>query len=335
MATSLRTLDDPLLPAAGLAQALVAMLPAGSRTRALVLRGTALFEEDLVDPQRWHTLRQFERLLQNFHGLRPQAETAFQWGAQLYRAAPVPRSLPELLETGTGRFPLVTADLQLHDDGRVSLHLNASTHRRLPRQLIEAALVLYRMALDDLAVATGTELAPLEYLLPYAEPDHLEQYLVHLPGRRVFDAPFAAIRFGARQRPSRLWGMALDEPGWRSPAVDLRDPDGTPVQLLLPALRRLIRQQSVATSLDGAARWSAVSTATLKRRLAEHGVRYQELLDQTRCEQAASALLFADLPLEELSRRLHFGTDPSNFRRAFKRWTGLTPRMLKERLADA
>lgn len=329
----IRTLDDPLLAVGGLPRSIVQMLPAGSRARSLVLRGTALFEEDLPQPRRCQSLRQFERLLQNFHRQRPQPETPFQWGAQLHRSTPAPASLPELLATGTERFPLVSTDLQRHGDGRMSLHLNASAQLHLSRPLIEAALVLHRKALEGLAAATAIELQAFEYFLPYPEPDHLEQYLVHLPGRRHFDAPFTAICFGARQRRPELFEVPLEETGWLAPPGDLREADGTAVELLLPTLRRLIRQRPNAASLGDAAARCGISNATLKRRLADHGVRFQELLDQTRCELATSALLLAEVPVDELGRHLQLGADPSNFRRAFKRWTGLTPRMLKDRLA--
>jgi len=328
----IRTLDDPLIAVSGVPRSIVQMLPADSRSRSLVLRGTALFEEDLPQPQRRQSLRHFERLLQNFHRQRPQPETPFQWGAQLHRSTPPPASLADLLATGTERFPLVSTELQRHDDGRLSLHLNASAHLHLSRRLIEAALVLHRKALERLAATTGTELQAFEYFMPYPEPDHLEQYLVHLPGRRYFGAPFTAICFGARQRRPELFDLPLEETGWLALESDLREADGTAVQLLLPALRRLIRQRPNAVSLAKAADWCGVSNATLKRRLADHGVRFQELLDQTRCELATSALLLAEVPVDELGRQLQLGADPSNFRRVFKRWTGLTPKMLKDRV---
>ncbi len=63
---------------------------------------------------------------------------------------------------------------------------------------------------------------------------------------------------------------------------------------------------------------------TLQRKLSEENTSYKELLDETRRELANQYLRQATLSVSEVTYLLGF-SEPSNFSRAFKRWTGRTP----------
>ena len=69
----------------------------------------------------------------------------------------------------------------------------------------------------------------------------------------------------------------------------------------------------------------SVSPQTLRRRLAAEDTTFQQVRDQLRRDVAVAALARGDASIEELSRRLGF-SEPSAFHRAFRRWTGTTPR---------
>ena len=72
-----------------------------------------------------------------------------------------------------------------------------------------------------------------------------------------------------------------------------------------------------------------MSTRTLKRKLAESGSSFGGLLDDVRKRDSLQLLLGADRSIEEVARRIGYA-DPSNFRRAFQRWTGLSPTAYRE-----
>ncbi|WP_166365745.1 AraC family transcriptional regulator [Pseudomonas akapageensis] len=67
-----------------------------------------------------------------------------------------------------------------------------------------------------------------------------------------------------------------------------------------------------------------MSPTKLQLKLSQRGTHFQQLLDDTRKELACSYLRQASRPVTEITFLLGF-SDTSNFTRAFKRWTGLSP----------
>ena len=63
----------------------------------------------------------------------------------------------------------------------------------------------------------------------------------------------------------------------------------------------------------------------MQRRLRREGTTYQSLLDSTRRDLALDYLRQGRHSLADITFLLGF-TDQSNFTRAFRRWTGKTPR---------
>ena len=78
-----------------------------------------------------------------------------------------------------------------------------------------------------------------------------------------------------------------------------------------------VTQQEVADSLH-------MSLRTLQRKLSDENTSYKDLLDETRKQLANQYLRQACLSVSEVTYLLGF-SEPSNFARAFKRWTGRTP----------
>ena len=67
-----------------------------------------------------------------------------------------------------------------------------------------------------------------------------------------------------------------------------------------------------------------MSVRTLYRRLGEEGVSYQSLLDKLRSSVALEYLKNTQLSVEEIATQCGY-QDVSNFRKAFRRWTGRSP----------
>jgi AraC-like DNA-binding protein len=78
-------------------------------------------------------------------------------------------------------------------------------------------------------------------------------------------------------------------------------------------------------SLESVARSMRVGARTLQRRLGERGTSYARVLDEIRRETAQRWIEQGAMSFGEIAFGLGF-SEPSAFHRAFKRWTGSTPR---------
>jgi len=67
-----------------------------------------------------------------------------------------------------------------------------------------------------------------------------------------------------------------------------------------------------------------LSTRTLQRRLTEHGITFQRLLDEARHELACHYLLHSSRELNEIAYLLGY-EDANSFFRAFHHWEGTSP----------
>jgi AraC-like DNA-binding protein len=77
-------------------------------------------------------------------------------------------------------------------------------------------------------------------------------------------------------------------------------------------------------SLESIARQLAMSPRTLQRRLREHGVLFNDVLDELRFRAAKTYLAQRDVAGTEVAYLLGFA-EQSSLNRAFKRWSGQTP----------
>ena len=71
-----------------------------------------------------------------------------------------------------------------------------------------------------------------------------------------------------------------------------------------------------------------LSSRTLRRKLKSLGSSYQRILDDTRKDLAIEYLQNTQLTIEEIAERVGF-TEASNFRAAFRKWTGWTPSQIR------
>ncbi len=83
-------------------------------------------------------------------------------------------------------------------------------------------------------------------------------------------------------------------------------------------------------SLDQTASDFYMSSASLKRKLQKHHTHFQAQYDAVRKDLALYWMNQEGMSNEQIANRLHFH-DAANLRRAFKKWTGLTPMKLKLR----
>ena len=76
--------------------------------------------------------------------------------------------------------------------------------------------------------------------------------------------------------------------------------------------------------IEIAADLTGLSSRTLKRHLAKSNLTYRGMMQQIRFEQACQLLETPDASIVEIAHELSYNSS-SNFSRAFRRWTGISP----------
>ena len=100
---------------------------------------------------------------------------------------------------------------------------------------------------------------------------------------------------------------------------------------LLGRVRHLARQHlAEPRSLDCVADALHMTPRTLRRRLQAMGTSYQDIVEQIRYAMAVDLLSRTRQSVDAIASELGYA-DPSNFGRAFRRWTGVSPRHFRSR----
>ncbi len=177
--------------------------------------------------------------------------------------------------------------------------------------------------------------AIIEIQLDFKAPDYQKLYAQLLGCKVTFEAENNVIIFSTDDLDTPL---PLADESANKLAVSqcesmLRQQLET--QDLITAVKKIISRQ-LGDSLDFSRLASQLnrSKRTLRRHLLEQGSSYQKLVDEVRFEMAKQYLLATHISIHELSYLLGF-SDPSNFGRAFKKWSGISPKAYRNNLANS
>ena len=77
------------------------------------------------------------------------------------------------------------------------------------------------------------------------------------------------------------------------------------------------------------ASYLCMTPRTLRRKLSEQGTSFRDIVKELRCEAAKKLIIATKLTIEDIAYSIGF-SDVSNFRTAFKKWTGQTPSSLRQ-----
>ncbi|MEW6373066.1 MAG: AraC family transcriptional regulator ligand-binding domain-containing protein [Pseudomonadota bacterium] len=192
-----------------------------------------------------------------------------------------------------------------------------------------ALVEMYMTAVVALCRWLGGDRLPWRFCFNRGAPRRIEQHHVHLG---------AELRFGCQLDAMLLPAAWLDRPWPRASELASRlarqaaEQEARRAPGLLAALYDyLLAHVREAPTLERAASDFGVSPATFKRQLLRHHTHFQAELDQVRTHMALWLFQVERADNEEVARYLGFH-DAANFRRSFKRWTGLTPAPIRAAL---
>ena len=143
--------------------------------------------------------------------------------------------------------------------------------------------------------------------------------LMRLP-REYLHRPWPGAALTAGQVAQQEGRQQLEQLGFRAGLLDRL------YGHLLAHIREPLQLESVALALG-------LSASTFKRKLQKHGTHFQEQLDQARKHVALYLYQVRGYSNEEVAGYLQFN-DTTNFRRSFKRWTGLVPSEVRQLFAS-
>ena len=307
-----------------------------------LLQQVQLLPEDFSDPERSATFEELDRLLgacvrrtgcRHFGLLVGQSVGLESLGiaGRLARNAPsVGRALVDLeaffILHDSGAVPHVA----VRDGSATFTYSIYATGLRNADQVYDLALAAMLNIMRQLC---GPSWRADAALLPRGRPDNIRPYREALQAPLRFDAMQAGLVFPSRwlQRPIAGADSLLHQLLRDRASIDRSQVS----PLLLNDVRRAIRallmtgeccREAVARRLD-------MHPRTLVRRLNEAGTTYQVLLDDMRAQIAKQLLHDTRSPVSRIAASLGF-SDPTVFTRAFRRWTGLSPRQFRAALPD-
>ena len=166
-----------------------------------------------------------------------------------------------------------------------------------------------------------------EIWLRGSEPPGYQSRQRQLPGVR-FNMPKAGVLLGG-------------DPSWLDEPLPTANPEGlahalaqceresalteTDTDIARQIRAHLVLNQNGYPTPEQLAANLCLTPRTLRRRLHEQGLSYRRILDDVRRRDSCDLLATSNLEIQSISELLGYA-DPANFTRAFKGWTGRTPR---------
>ncbi len=163
----------------------------------------------------------------------------------------------------------------------------------------------------------------------FSSPQHRDELQIMFPSQLHFNRSANRLIFDAQylDKPLVRSDQELETYVQNAPADVMTIPGSD--STLEAKIERIIGQRHpdrlIFAPIHQLAEELGISSQTLHRRLKESATSYQKIKDNLRREVAIQKLVNERLSVEQVADIVGF-TEPRSFTRAFKHWTGLTPR---------
>ena len=317
----------------GLGALVAEMADQGISAQAL-LQGTALEPRQLDDPQSRITQQQKVTIFRNAKRLTSVPDVGLRAGARqrlsdfgVYGYAVVSsKTFGEAVTLGIKHVRLVGPVLEkrFRIDGDTAVF---EAHDLLDLGDVLPLATEFWFA-SILKLGTCVLEAPMpsrRLLLPYPRPGHAAAYERMFGCPAIFDAGVMEWHFDAA-----VLGMPCPNANPITAGLcaqfceRLLDTLPQETDLLRRIRTGCLNSRGDFPNADEMAARLGLSVRTLHRRLAEQGQTYQGIVDDVRRALAIEFLRNTSLPVEEIAGRVGF-SEASNFRKAFRKWTGRAP----------
>ncbi len=295
---------------------------------------------DLVNaPNGRVTAAQFEALAG--HAMRELDDEALGWFTRrlpygtygmLCRASITAPTLEVALRRWCRHHRLLTEDVLLDltvGDETAIVTIREPADLGSLREFCLVTLLRYVLGFSCWAVDSAIALRAAEF--PYAEPTHVSVYPTIFCKAVSFGAGPASIAFDKHYLSLPLTRSAADLDNMLKGALKLTVLPYRRDRLLVERVRRVLRDgRGRMLGADDVARELALSTRTMHRRLREEATSLRNLKEEAKQELARHELMRGRAPIKRIAELAGFRNEKS-FSRAFRSWTGASPREFRGR----
>ncbi|HTJ94712.1 MAG TPA: AraC family transcriptional regulator [Pararobbsia sp.] len=301
------------------------------------LRGSGLEFDEIHNPDRLTSVRQYLSVCANAVQLSKDPRTPFKVGLKMHLSAygmygyalMCSETLRDFFNLGVKYHKLATPTLtiQWREDAHSAVWVFPDAFITGPSRELKAFLIEQQFAqhVTHLMDVAGREARAIKACFTYAAPPHADLYAEYLGCPCYFDQPECELHYPAvilDQRPQlahRLTSTLLQETCDR-----LIGETKTAAGVAGEVYQLLMREPGVFPSMEDAAKILKLTPRTLRRYLESEGTTFAQISDDVRCSLATEYLRSTKLSTDDIAILVGF-SETSNFRRAFKRWTGKAP----------
>ncbi|HIG60299.1 MAG TPA: AraC family transcriptional regulator [Gammaproteobacteria bacterium] len=248
-------------------------------------------------------------------------------GYALMTSATVGDALKILLRYNQAILPSMAMEIVASHDGVILVGKAPHLPKKLERFYADT---LYSAVVNNVRILTGEANVAMSLDLDYSDEGESELYTSVFGSKVRFMSDTRGLMFS-------MEGLATTISSSNPLAQNIfqRECDRiTSADSQLGLVSERVKQILISARLDfptssSIAKKLHMSESTLQRRLAKEGCRFQELLDQVRYRLALEYLQGTHLPVTEVAILLGYSS-AANFRRSFRRWSGITPAEVRQ-----
>jgi AraC-like DNA-binding protein len=167
---------------------------------------------------------------------------------------------------------------------------------------------------------------PVYVALPYATPRHFNLYRRYFDCELRFNQPACKLFFPKSLLSEKLHlAHALTAKLMRDTCDRILGELKTSTGVAGEVSQMIASTPGHSPTMKTVASDLATTVRTLRRKLQAEGTSFTQILDDVRCHLAKEYLESTELTIEDISELVGF-SEAANFRHAFRKWTGCTPK---------
>jgi AraC-like DNA-binding protein len=321
--------DDAFIPAHHQPALLIDLAASHDVNHHRLLRGSGIFLDDILTGERLISPAQFHWMVNNAQQLFHSQDISFLFGQRcilspfsdaaqsILYACSLRDALQRYQQFAAIVSPLLSPRISLSAQHVHIYWLDENDPKK--RFLIESVM----SALNYLSRHLLGEKLPWKYEFNHAAPDYIEQYWAHLGDDLNFERAMNMMSLPVHYLdiPLRQASITTSLAAFQKASKHIAQQQLN--QSFLDMLYQfLLHNIQRPISLEASAEQFGMSPASLKRKLQKQHTHFQAQVDQARLHTAVMLYRVKGYKTEQVAQHLNIN-DTTNFRRAFKRWSGL------------